>query len=52
LCSAGIAHGAAKTNEPVREGLVAMPEPFIDTIVVCTITALIIVCSGAYQTLF
>jgi len=43
-----MAHGAAKTKEPVREGLVAMLGPFIDTIVVCTITALIILISGVY----
>jgi len=43
-----MAHGAAKTKEPVREGLVAMLGPFIDTIVVCTITALVILISGVY----
>ncbi|MDX2302062.1 MAG: alanine/glycine:cation symporter family protein [Microscillaceae bacterium] len=42
-------HGAVKTKEPVREGLVAMMEPFIDTIVVCTMTALIIIMSGVWQ---
>lgn len=47
--SAAIAHGAAKTDEPVREGLVAMIGPFIDTIVVCSITALTIICTGAYD---
>lgn len=41
-----MAHGAAKTNEPVREGLVAMMGPFIDTIVVCSITAFVILASG------
>ena len=45
-----MAHGAAKTKEPVREGLVAMMGPFIDTIVVCTITALVILVSGLYET--
>jgi AGCS family alanine or glycine:cation symporter len=45
-----MAHGAAKTNEPVREGLVAMVGPFIDTIVICTITALVIVITGVYET--
>ena len=40
LGSAAIAHAAAKTKEPVREGAVAMLGPFIDTIVVCTMTAL------------
>ena len=38
-----------KPNEPVREGLVAMIEPFIDTIIVCTITALVILSSGVWQ---
>lgn len=45
-----MAHGAAKTKEPVREGLVAIIGPFIDTILVCTITALVILASGAWQT--
>ncbi len=49
LGSAAMAHGAARTNEPVREGLVAMLGPFIDTIIVCSITALVIVCTGAYE---
>lgn len=48
LGSAPIAHGAAKTQEPVREGLVAMLGPFIDTIVICTMTALVIITTGAY----
>jgi AGCS family alanine or glycine:cation symporter len=47
--SAAIAHAAAKTEYPVREGVVALLEPFIDTIVVCTMTALVIVITGAYQ---
>ena len=47
LGSAPIAHGAARTGEPVREGLVAMLGPFIDTLVVCSITALVIVITGA-----
>jgi len=50
LGSAAMAHGAARTNEPVREGLVAMLGPFIDTIIVCSITALVIICTGAYET--
>ena len=41
-----MAHGAAKTKEPIREGLVAMIGPFIDTIVVCSITGLVILASG------
>ena len=47
--SAAIAHSAAKTKEPVREGIVALLEPFIDTIVICTMTALVINISGAYN---
>ena len=41
-------HGQSKTTEPVQEGLVAMLGPFIDTIVVCTLTAVVIILSGAY----
>lgn len=48
--TAPMAHGAAKTKEPVREGLVAMLGPFIDTIVVCTLTALSILVTGVWQT--
>ena len=44
-----MAHGAAKTNEPVREGLVAMLGPLIDTIIVCSITAFVILLSGVYK---
>ena len=44
--SASIAHSAVKTNEPVTEGLVALLEPFIDTVIVCTMTALVIVITG------
>ena len=47
--SAPIAHSAAKTNEPVREGVVAGLEPFIDTLVVCTLTTLVILLSGAWN---
>ena len=46
--SASIAHSAAATSEPVREGIVALLEPFIDTIVVCTMTGLVVVITGAY----
>ncbi|MBD3420866.1 MAG: amino acid carrier protein [Chitinivibrionales bacterium] len=49
LGSAAMAHGAAKTDEPVREGLVAMIGPFIDTIVICSITALVIVLTNATE---
>ena len=44
-----MAHGAAKTKEPVREGLVAMLGPFIDTILVCSITAFAILVSGVWN---
>ena len=47
--SSPIAHSAAKTDEAVREGVVAGLEPFIDTIVVCTLTALVILSTGAYN---
>ncbi|MCW9023902.1 MAG: sodium:alanine symporter family protein [Gammaproteobacteria bacterium] len=46
LGSAPMAHAAAKTDEPVREGLVAMLGPFVDTIIICTMTALVIVITG------
>lgn len=46
--SEALAHGAAKTDEPVREGLVAMLGPMIDTLVVCSSTALIILCTGTW----
>lgn len=49
LGSAAIAHSAVKTAKPVSQGLVGMLGPFIDTIVICTITALVIVVSGAYE---
>lgn len=48
--TAPMAHGAAKTNEPVREGLVAMMGPAIDTLVVCTLTALAILVTGVWET--
>ena len=47
--SSAMAHSAVKTDEPVREGLVAGMEPFIDTIVVCTFTALIILATGIWN---
>ncbi len=46
--SAPIAHAAAKTDEPVSEGVVALLEPFIDTIVICTMTALVIIITGVW----
>jgi AGCS family alanine or glycine:cation symporter len=45
-----LAHGAAKTGQPIREGVVAMIGPVIDTLVVCTCTALIILLTGVWQT--
>ncbi len=47
--SAPIAHSAAKTDEPVREGVVAMLGPFIDTVIVCFITGMVIVVSGVWN---
>jgi AGCS family alanine or glycine:cation symporter len=47
--SASIAHSAARTNEPVSEGLVALLEPFIDTVVICTMTALVIIFTGFHE---
>jgi len=47
--SAPIAHSAAKTKEPVSEGMVAILEPFIDTIVICTITGLVLLSSGVWN---
>ena len=49
LGSAPMAHAAARTNEPVREGLVAMLGPFIDTIVICSMTGLVIIATGTWQ---
>jgi AGCS family alanine or glycine:cation symporter len=49
LGSAPIAHAAARTKEPVREGCVALLEPFIDTVVICFITGLVITVSGVYE---
>jgi AGCS family alanine or glycine:cation symporter len=47
--SASIAHSAARTSMPIREGFVALLEPFIDTVVICTMTALVINITGAYS---
>ncbi len=47
--SAPIAHSAAKTDEPVSEGVVALLEPFIDTIIICTITALVVLTTGVWD---
>ncbi|MEP7332595.1 MAG: alanine/glycine:cation symporter family protein [Terracoccus sp.] len=49
LGSAAVAHSAVKTKEPATEGFVALLEPFIDTIVICTMTALTIVITGAWR---
>jgi AGCS family alanine or glycine:cation symporter len=47
--SAPIAHAAAKTDEPVREGVVAMLGPFIDTLIICTMTGLVILTTGVWK---
>ncbi|MFH1531176.1 MAG: sodium:alanine symporter family protein [Pseudomonadota bacterium] len=47
--SAPIAHAAARTDEPIREGVVALMEPFIDTLVICTMTGLVIVTTGVWH---
>lgn len=47
--SASVAHSAVKTNYPITEGLVALLEPFIDTVVICTMTALVIIFTGMYN---
>lgn len=47
--SAAIAHSAVRTNRPVTEGIVALYEPFVDTVVVCTITALVIIITGTWN---
>ena len=47
--SGGIAHAVVKTNEPVSQGFVAMLGPFIDTVIICLMTALVIVVTGTYQ---
>ncbi|HEX5790808.1 MAG TPA: alanine/glycine:cation symporter family protein, partial [Luteolibacter sp.] len=46
--SAPIAHAAAKTHFPASEGVVALLEPFVDTVVICTMTALVVICTGDY----
>ncbi len=50
--SAPIAHASARTREPVAEGMVAILEPFIDTLVICTLTGLVILSSGVWQEKF
>ncbi len=47
--SASIAHSAVKTEKPVSEGIVALLEPFIDTVIICTITALVLIFTGFYD---
>lgn len=47
--SAPIAHASAKANEPLSEGMVAILEPFIDTIIICTVTGLVLLSSGAWS---
>ncbi len=48
LGSAGIAHSASRVKYPVRQGLVSLYEPFVDTVVVCTMTALVVILTGSY----
>jgi AGCS family alanine or glycine:cation symporter len=50
LGSAPIAHAAAQTNEPVEQGMIAMLGTFIDTLIVCTMTGLVIVLTGVFET--
>ncbi|MDR7128241.1 AGCS family alanine or glycine:cation symporter [Algoriphagus sp. 4150] len=47
--TAPMVHGASKNNEPIREGLIAMLGPFIDTVIVCTLTALVIMLTGVWE---
>jgi len=47
--SAAIAHSAVKTDKPITEGLVALMEPFVDTVVICTMTALVLIFTGTYE---
>ncbi len=47
--SAAIAHAAVKTNRPITEGFVALLEPFVDTVVICTMTALVLIFTGTYE---
>ena len=48
--TAPMVHGASKNNEPVREGMIAMLGPFIDTVVVCSLTAFVILVTGVWET--
>ena len=50
--SAPIAHAAARADEPVSEGMVSILEPFLDTLVICTLTGLVILCSGVWTEKF
>ena len=50
LGTASMAHGAAKTSEPVREGLIAMLGPILDTMIICTMTALALIITGVWNT--
>jgi AGCS family alanine or glycine:cation symporter len=47
--SAPIAHAAVKTDNPTTEGLVSLLEPFVDTVIICTLTALVIITTGVYS---
>ena len=50
LGSAPMAHATVRTNEPMSQGFAALMEPFLDTVVICMLTALVVVVSGVYQT--
>jgi AGCS family alanine or glycine:cation symporter len=47
--SAAIAHSAVRTDKPIKEGLVSLLEPFVDTVIICTMTALVIIFTGMHQ---
>ena len=52
LGSSAIAHASARSNQPVAQGMVSILEPFVDTIIICTLTGMVILCSGAWQQKF
>lgn len=47
--SAAIAHSAVRTDKPITEGFVALMEPFVDTVIICTMTALVLIFTGSYE---
>ena len=50
LCSAPMAHATVRTGEPMSQGFAALMEPFLDTVIICLLTALVVVVTGVYQT--